>query len=84
LRDLLFPIQPKKPIQYEPQELEGKSDLELVLMAMDNEEDINLPSLSQEWHEAWNKAQRIQMIRVFEHSTGRQKAKCAQALESFA
>lgn len=83
LHPFLYWFHPKKPVQYKAQDLEGKSDLELLLMAKDNGEELGLDSLSVEWRELWNKAQRLRMIRAYVWATNaKDKQSFAKILEA--
>ena len=55
---LYYWFRPKKPAKYSEQDfLKANPTSALVLMAMDNGEELDLPSLSVSWRECWNKAQ---------------------------
>jgi hypothetical protein len=72
----------KKPVEYEEKDLEGKSMLELMLMAMSNDEYINLQSLSVEGLATWNKAVKIRMVRAYVWTWNPwRKRQIAEALE---
>ena len=65
LHPFLYWFHSRNPARHSEQEFEGKSDLELCLMAMDNGETLDLDSLAPEWRELWNKAERLRMIRDY-------------------